>query len=288
MLVNRIAGDWTLLGAVSPSSLGDARMQAHWAMQVVGAIGRTQIPPMPDDSHSAAEWLDRLQAIVGGSVAGGYRVGLRVRDLRLLLLRHDGTELASVTLEGQTLEGALKWLKTAIRKHTGGPPHHPIELPDYDMPAHAVADGGAFKPDTAALNELATWYSNMDRVLQHLAAREKEASAVRCWPHQFDLATLLSLDPYAALDDARTIGVGFSPGDSMLREPYLYVTPWPNPDARSLPALAAGGVWRRGDWVGAVLSGGKVTSLPSSDRQVEAVCGFLESALVACRQLLKR
>jgi hypothetical protein len=257
-------------------------------MQVIGAIGRTQIPPVPDDSHSAAEWLDRLQALVGGSVTGGYRVGLRVRDLRLLLLRHDGTDLASATLEGLSVDAAIKWVRTAIRKHTGAPPHYSIELPDYNMPAHAVAGGGTFKPDTAALNELATWYSNMDRVLQHLAAREKDASAVRCWPHHFDLATLLSLDPLAALDDARTIGVGFSPGDATLREPYVYVTPWPHPDARSLPALAAGGVWRRGDWVGAVLSAGKVTSLPSSDRQVQAVCGFVESAVARCRQLLQR
>jgi hypothetical protein len=243
---------------------------------------------MPDDSHSAAEWLDRLQALVGGSVAGGYRVGLRVRDLRVLLLRHDGMELANTALEGRSVSDAIKWVKTAIRKHTGGPPHHAIELPDYAMPRHPVAGGGPFKPDTAALNELAAWFSNMDRVLQHLAAREKEASAVRCWPHHFDLATLLSLDPYAALDDARTIGIGFSPGDDMLREPYIYATPWPQPDARSLPALAAGGVWRRGDWVGAVLSAGKVTSLPSSDRQVQAVCEFIESALTGCRKLLKR
>jgi hypothetical protein len=80
--------------------------------------------------------------------------------------------------------------------------------------------------------------------------------AVRCWPHHFDIATLLSLgrgDP----EGAAAIGIGMSPGDAYYPQPHFYISPWPAPPADALPrppipgqlahpGLRSGGGDRRG------------------------------------------
>jgi len=122
-----------------------------------------------------------------------------------------------------------------------------------------------------------------DRLLRVLAASWPNASAVRCWPHHFDIATLLALDPAATPSNiARTIGAGLSPGDVDDPGGYWYVTPWPSPAVSEPPPLAAGGAWHRAGWFGAVLP----LSRPGG-RDETRVSAFLESAVTACRELLR-
>ena len=45
------------------------------------------------------------------------------------------------------------------------------------------------------------------------------------------------------VESARTIGVGLSPGDENISEPYFYVTPWPYPPPAKLPKLPEIGAW---------------------------------------------
>ena len=110
---------------------------------------------------------------------------------------------------------------------------------------------------------------------------------MRCWPHHFDLATLVSV-PGGAPGDARTIGVGLSPGDGSYAEPYFYVTPWPSPDSPALPELPAGADWHRTGWFGAVLTATAIFhdaggSPPTRARMVRE---FLDVASRASRVLL--
>ena len=280
-----LTGNWTKLGAVPPDSLSGARLQAHYASQILAAVGKCLLKPRADDSHTAVQWLDRLQALVGDEIPGGLRVGLRLRDLRLLLLTKDGNELASHSLTGRTLKGGIQWLTEQLADETGTKDRPVIVRPDYEMPQSDLEGSGKFDPDAAALGELARWFANADRALQFVAAREREALQVRCWPHHFDVATLLNLDPYEPAEKARTIGVGMSPGDGSYRQPYFYVTPWPYPKTADLPGLTGGGVWHRDGWTGAILSGAKLTSANTAERQVDTLTEFLGSALTACRKL---
>jgi hypothetical protein len=115
-------------------------------------------------------------------------------------------------------------------------------------------------------------------------ASSPNASAVRCWPHHFDIATLLALDPPTTPSNvARTIGAGLSPGDAGSPGGYWYVTPWPYPVVSEPPPLAAGGAWHRTGWFGAVLP------LSHPDAGDEASnSAFLASAVAACHELLRR
>ena len=108
---------------------------------------------------------------------------------------------------------------------------------------------------------------------------------MRCWPHHFDVASLITLDAGADAEEARTIGVGFSPGDGSYDQPYFYVTPWPYPEADDLPSLAGGAHWHTEGWIGAVLTAERVISVPA-DGQRRAIGQALEGGVAACRMLL--
>jgi hypothetical protein len=112
-------------------------------------------------------------------------------------------------------------------------------------------------------------------------------SPVRCWPHHFDIATLVSI-PGGAPGEVRTIGVGLSPGDGSYAEPYFYVTPWPAPDGPTLPELPAGAAWHRAGWFGAVLTGTAIfhdaeATPPARKRMIR---DFLDGAWRASATLL--
>src|SRR4029079_17809264 len=125
-----------------------------------------------------------------------------------------------------------------------------------------------------------------DRAIAAVQADNPGASPVRCWPHHFDLATLLQLDGPAAGESGRSIGAGFSPGDGERQEPYLYVTPWPYPAEPALPTLAGGGSWHREGWLGAGLPASRIVGAGSTGAQRRQVESFLDSAVAACRVLL--
>ena len=122
-------------------------------------------------------------------------------------------------------------------------------------------------------------------VEEELVAGDPAASPVRCWPHHFDVGSLIALDADAEPEEARSIGVGFSPGDGSYDQPYFYVTPWPYPDTAALPTLEAGAEWHTGGWTGAVLTADRLISAPHEDQQAH-VKRALQGAIQASRVLL--
>jgi hypothetical protein len=96
------------------------------------------------------------------------------------------------------------------------------------------------------------------------------------------MAILITLS--GAGEEAKTVGVGLSPGDGSYSQPYWYVTPWPYPPQDDLPALTAG-IWHREGWIGAILLAEAVPEL-TSDIAQKTLKGFLDEAVSACCVLL--
>src|SRR5262249_32791864 len=134
---------------------------------------------------------------------------------------------------------------------------HALDAPSpYEIPAFAVADGARYATDTLgeALGVLSDWYANanlmLGRARQGLVARGLSAPPVRCWPHHFDLDTLVYFAAKTP-DDVRSMGAGFSPGDEYYDEPYFYVSIYPAPNVPMLPRLPAIGHWHERDFTAA-------------------------------------
>jgi hypothetical protein len=229
-----------------PRTLTDARLQLHWAAQLAATPGRTLAEPRADDSHTSFRWTE--DALVQED---RFRSGLRPRDHTLLL----GD--AEFALDGRTIDDGFAWLAArlpGLRKQFDDP-----------MPHHPVADGAPFSlRDAEAFEELSRCYEEAARLLRAIH------DDVRCWPHHFDIATLLEFE------GGKSIGAGRSPGDESCGEPYWYVNHYPATTRRNLPPLAGGGSWHTEGWVGAILPMSR-----GGDAQA-----FLDSAVAASRTLI--
>jgi len=284
---------WKLLTRPRASDLADTRNQLHWAAQIVSALGVSLAEPREDYAHTSLEWSVPRQGLLSQVSASSpaLRALLCFPDLSIELLREqaDGTHetLASISLDGQTVAEVHGALEAAVSEALGRP--QTLTRSSHDLPAHRVdpaGEGAAFGGwKEHALAELTRWYENGARALTELRGQDPRASAVRCWPHHFDIATLLELEHERPGDPSspvtRSVGVGMTPGDASYADAYWYVNFWPAPEpAAELPALAGGGIWHREGWVGAVL-----TSTALRDPQAENFAAFMRAGIAACEAL---
>jgi hypothetical protein len=281
--MNRSA-PWERLGTPPPTELADAREQAHWAVQVLVGVASVSVEPAPDDSHTSLAWHHESRALLTQPLNGtpGTRAGLRLPDLTLVV--RDGRKGggAEFPLAGHTLADGYSWMEGAIGLEEALP-RRTDEMPD-----HPVGTGAEFDADPAALAELARWYGNAELALQEVREDHAGASPVRIWPHHFDNATLIMLDPAVDPEHARSIGVGMTPGDASYAQPYFYVLPWPAPPSDQLPPLDGGGRWHREGWVGAVLTGEDLAGTgATAGQQQEQTRAFLASAVSGSKGLLE-
>ena len=280
---------WQPLGTCAPETLIDARLQLHHAAQIVASVGFTYVDPAPDFSHTNMEWFANLGALASNPASGEkpFRAVLRFADLALLLLDRDRAVVDEFPLEGRTIDQGYQWLAASIESIKGEPPAKPLFRPEHELPSHPVAQGAKFSRGASPpYQELARWYADADLVLRKLRAETRDASPVRCWPHHFDIATLIEVERGADGNATKAIGVGMTPGDEYYPEPYWYVTPWPRPEGSQLPPLKGNGQWRAEDWFGAVLPASRLPSEPA-DQQARLVSDFTRSAVAAGLKLLK-
>jgi hypothetical protein len=273
---------WQTIGRVHPRQLTGARLQLHWAAQLVSASGATLLPMAKDFSHTTLGWDASIGLLAGRGVGSpSRRAALVFESLELSVLDGD-RECSSLRLAGHGLEQGLAWLGEALCDD-----RFALALPVHDMPAHPVGEGAAFSDaDAEARRELAAWFANATVAIRAVVAEDQSASPVRCWPHHFDLASLNTLDRGKDAEEARSIGIGFSPGDASYDQPYFYVTPWPYPPKAALPSLAAGAEWHTSGWTGAVLTAERLIST-AHDAQQRRVDQALHGAMAACREALR-
>lgn len=274
---------WKRLGRVQAAELEDTRLQLHWAAQIPASLGYTFANPEPDWSHTSLRWNGKRGALMGAAVGNeSVRAGIDLAASAIVVVADDMED--SFALNGKSLSQGYQWLwETTSRIDTA---RSSLIRPDHEMPKHPVGEGATFDCPNESRQELSAWFSNANRVLAAVARNQHHASVVRCWPHHFDIATLIRLDPEDDSEKARTIGAGLSPGDGGESEPYFYVTPWPYPDPDQLPDLPVGD-WNREGWVGAVLTRSVISSTRSASAQQKLVNHFLDTSIAACRRLLQ-
>lgn len=269
--------NWRNLGLVAPEDLIDARNALHKATQWPSRVARGALAAAEDDSHSNLGWHDPLAMLVSHDLGNGRVLGLSLTNLSLNDVRN-GKTVSHLDLTKHNTAEIIAWLTAVIDLPKFNPDALSAALP-YTLPDDVTnANASGIAPH--ALQELNNWFANCADILGDIAAAEPAASDVRCWPHHFDIATLITLAGHG--EDATTIGVGMSPGDEGYAEPYLYVTPWPYPEGDILPRLPAIGHWHQNGYVAAIAPASKIIV---AGNQHEAVDDFLSAAIAACRKL---
>ena len=280
--------DWSDLGRIAPTSLVGARYLAHFAVQWATKAARANLAAATDDSHSSLAWDERIGALVSQPLPtrdGALTVGVRIDGLRLIA-SVDGNAPNEFALGAQTDSAAGAWVESVLRA-SGLAPASTVSLP-YTIASHPVASGGVYdvRSEADALEELARWFraagAALEDVRAALAGRTPGPTPVLCWPHHFDIATVVRLEDGDSAQ-ARAVGIGVSPGDEFYSQPYAYISPSPPPPAMDLPSLPQPGRWHTRGFVGVVVTGEEILRLPGR-RQAFHTC-LLETFGI-CRALL--
>jgi hypothetical protein len=284
-----ITPSWRPLGGVDAKQLGEARLQAHYAVQWLAKLARAAVPAQQDDSHTSLGWDDELDGFVTHPLADGARLGLRLSNLTLSVEGGEaGPPERSFSLIGRSDAEAREWMSLAFGADRLDA--HSLDAPSpYAMPAHTIAQGARYGGANigAALDELAAWFANgriaVEGVRRAMLGHGHKAPAPRCWPHHFDLATLTSV-PLLRRATTAYVGVGLSPGDRYYREPYFYLSVYPAPDPLALPTLPPLGHWHVEDFTGAVATATDIVATARPEADTDAfLAAALEEALALCR-----
>lgn len=269
---------WPAIGRVDVALLRDARLQFHHAVQVVNAGAISFLPPAPDDSHTNLEWIAPQAAFAAAPIGDSapFRVALRPASMELIVIQSDGDVAARFDLAGRTIDDARQWMRGLVEQH-GLDARQLTFAKHYEIPRHAVVAGAPFGISSDGRTECAGYWSGADALIRAVATSVPGASSVRCWPHHFDLATLVALEG----NGTRTIGIGFSLGDNSYEQPYFYIGPYPHPPAELLPELALGH-WHTEHWTGAVLTATEWLAACESEREQPVVAErFIRAAFQA-------
>jgi len=263
-----------------------ARLQAHHAVQWLARTARAYVPPQPDDGHMNFGWNDALDGFATHRMQGGMCLSLKIACLTLVL-HCDESTIQSFSLDRRTDAQARQWLGEQVGAR--GLDAHALDAPSlYEMPEHAVTHGATYDIEDLAdaLVELAVWYANAEFLLAHvqrqIIGRRLTASDVRCWPHHFDLATLISFSTRET-DVTGYVGAGLSPGDEYYDEPYFYVSVYPRPDSAALPRLPKLGHWHTHEFTAAVAPAHQIVA---ANNQKDEVDEFLKVAVDVAIKIL--
>jgi len=283
-----IAERWHRVTPHTSDAMREARELAHWAVQPVGSFGDALVAAQRDFSHVSVEWDVDTHRFLSGRSQSGVRAALALDPLELMLLDPSGATIETHAVVGKTLEDAFNWMNASLVR-LDLQPTDPVKVLDHELPPHPYGSGEAFRTgDPEALAELARWFDNGSLVANAVREQIQGASPVRCWPHHFDIATLITIDgDEPDPEKARSIGFGLTPPDKDYDEWYFYTAPWPIPAPEGLTALDGVGQWHTTGWVGTVLPAQRIASGGAPD-QAEQVAAFVASAIPATRRLLKK
>jgi hypothetical protein len=265
---------WCSVKGVDHGRLREARLQAHHAVQWLARAARAYATPRPEDGHTNLGW--DIGALTTHPLSQHTVLGLDLAGLTLNLWDGLGTANAQTfSLDGRRDADVRAWLGGQLGARGLDPAALDKPLP-YQISDHPLAHGGLYAAaeNSAALAELVAWYSNADSVLaevrQEIVARGIAAPLVRCWPHHFDLDSLISVGL-----PAHTVGLGFCPGDEHYDEPYFYISAYPPPDVARLPALPSIGHWHTHHFTAAVAVADRILA---SDDPRGAAADFVRAA----------
>jgi len=274
-----MSNGWDELRAAPPAELKNATLELHEAVQAIASAGQALAPRRDDDSHRGMRWWEELEAFLGEPLGaeGALRVGVRPVDLALLVADVGGTVQDAFPLVDRTRAEGLRWLERALsdRLDVSG---LELALPEFTIPEGPAAREEPFS--TAGTRErraLSVLYAGAAAELEAVVAARAGASEVRCWPHHFDIATLITVRSGDGSKHARTVGVGMAPVGGGYDSWYWYVNAWPAPDPARLGSLREGR-WHTEGWTGAVLTG---EELVADGRPELMLRRFLDSAVEA-------
>ena len=281
------AMDWYHLNMEKFEALINVREELHQAVQLVGMVGRSFLPPDPSDLSATSQWLNQSQSLGGSLITGNHqvRLALRIVDASLMFLDSNGQVIDQFPLANEYYPDVVQWVSSKLADEgldiSKFSQELPYQIPDYDhsRPFSAFPDH--------YLAEFSGYFSNANNLMAEIQS-QYQSSEIVCWPHHFDIATLITVAADPDPEKAKTVGLGLSPGDTYYNRPYFYINTWPHLSKKQLQneTWSSAGTWHTRDWIGAVLPADKVITWESEEQQYAKVKMFLCEGVEKLQKLL--
>jgi len=258
--------------------INTAQLALHHAVQFIAASGKYLLEEKDDDSHTSMSWDSGNKIFYGHSINNRARVGLHVPTLSLKVTGPTGIELASLSLSGKTKREGLLWLRQALQLKQIDASDLALKM-HYDIPEHPTDEAKPFSAvDASVLEELVNHRTIADQVCNEVFTKHAKASPARTWPHHFDHGVYV---PFQFNDNGEAIqsfSVGYAVADSVINEPYFYVTQWKKEakvDYSKAPDL------EYGEWLPEKLKGAglALSEILKMGDQKEGISTFLDKAI---------
>lgn len=273
---------WNSLSEIPRDQLSDARLQLHHAAQIPAIIARSYIGKHEEDIHANLGWDAKHQALMTHPIlspSGPIQVGIQLAKHQLILIHLE--EVVTFPLHGKSWESGIHWVLGILEPKGLATGRLDRKQPyEKDLPEFPTVNGQVFQlKNEEAFVALSSFFSNADFHIQEILSNVPEASAVRCWPHHFDIASLVSHE------GSKSVGIGMSPGDASSALPYYYINMWPYPNLEqiTLPSLTQGGRWHTEGWTGAVLTADEIWANKNQENFVKC---FIKEAFWHAKSLI--
>ena len=257
---------WRQISKVDTRRLGEARRQAHNAVQWLARMAHSYMRPKPENGHLLLQWDAQRQALVTREFLPSFALELRLPNLALQF-KEDGRPAPHVIeIDDRTPAEVEAWVLVELLHRGIDRDRFAKDLP-YEIPHLMTGDAIPYVTEglTGELGQLADWFANAASLLEQIgdaypAPAPRASAGVWCWPEPFHLATLVQ--PHRTRrSPGHVLRAGWSPGDSAHDEPHFYVT---SHAPRARPSAA---------------SRMTTTEIGSMDRPEEAVADFLRRAI---------
>ncbi|NOY49353.1 MAG: hypothetical protein GXO88_02115 [Chlorobi bacterium] len=267
----------------------DALEQQHHAAQFLALAGHHLIPQKPDDSNTNMEYFPNKKMLIGNPLPNGLKLALKLTDLQLFILDKLDNPIQSISLKGKTKKMVFNELLTSLQSHAVEVGNFTDSL-HYEIPQHALNDGAVFSAEDKYLAENAIYRSNAKLVLSKIVSKLKNAEAVKIWPHHFDTGSFVSFAHNEKGELSQTIGLGLAIPDSMISEPYYYLSYWSADKLANVDSLPSPvtGKWLMPKWTGGVLPISDINSKCAEQEQEKTVSSFYDSGIEIITKLLKQ
>ncbi len=244
------------------------------------------IPKQPDDSNTNMQYKSAGELIIGNELPRGFRIALDLPQLKLFIMNHSNKPYAEIEVACQTKIEAFDNMKNKLSGLGIDVSELSMQL-HYEIPGHELDGKAAFFMDSEPhIRENIYYRHNAEIVIAEAASKFPNADPVRIWPHHFDTGSFVPIEHNEAGGVSRSIGLGFGIPDSMVDEPYYYLSYWseaPVEDFSKLPEPDAG-EWIRTGWNGGIVRNSDILKISSAEGQQEFVESFFNSGIEILRQ----
>ncbi len=284
-----VKNKWQQLTADFNDEIDNNLRQQHLAAQFVALAGRYLVTTRVDLSNINMKYVPEKEILLGNQLPEGWYVGLRLVDLTVQILNNKIEPVIDIPLKGKTFENGFQELKLNLEK-LGVDVSDLLTKQPFELPTDSLKDGSYFSiGNMEAVRENILYRYDAELIINELASRFVDVQLVRIWPHHFDTGTFITLARNGKGDATKTIGLGWAIPDSMVGEPYFYLSFWSeNPvKIENSPANLPAGKWMMPTWNGAILAASEIIQKESAEGQYNLVKSFFESGLEILKEKLK-